>query len=151
MESEIVNEEFIKDKTTYNLKEGGVGGWDYINTNKLINSNDNCRKGGLTHHISNDKLGKQISKGRLSSEKRFNGAIAVKKKYPNGTFKDKKHKQESKDAIVRASAIHQKGIRNSQYGTHWYCNDALGITGRKRYKEGKQPNGWITTTEFKKL
>ena len=34
-EAEIVNEDFLVTENTYNLKIGGFGGWDYLNSNKL--------------------------------------------------------------------------------------------------------------------
>jgi len=34
-ERELVNEEWVKNPNTYNLKVGGEGGWDYINKNKV--------------------------------------------------------------------------------------------------------------------
>ena len=40
-EAEIVNNEFIKRDDTYNLKEGGFGGWNYINENKLNDTEAN--------------------------------------------------------------------------------------------------------------
>lgn len=40
-ERELVNEEFKSNRNTYNVKLGGDGGWDYINTNQEIMDNRN--------------------------------------------------------------------------------------------------------------
>jgi len=34
MESELVNKSFIKEETNYNIKEGGFGGWSYVNNSR---------------------------------------------------------------------------------------------------------------------
>lgn len=45
-EKEIVNAEFLSRKDVYNLNEGGLGGWTYINTNKL-NITENSIKSSI--------------------------------------------------------------------------------------------------------
>ena len=121
MESELVNEVFVKDKNTYNLKEGGFGGYDYINkTLSPEKRREITRKGGLVHkeRLKNDKKYKeqfiQSVKGHLPIPKK--GDFLGDK---NG-FYGKKHTSE---AIQKMSGhTHQQGKKNSQYGTCWiYC------------------------------
>jgi hypothetical protein len=55
-EQEIVNENFVSDRNTYNLKTGGIGGFDYVNNTKR-NYQHNNREGSL----DNLKIGVAIN------------------------------------------------------------------------------------------
>lgn len=63
-EAEIVNEDFLAEENTYNLKVGGFGGWGYINSNicflernRKINSKRNYKDKDYRKNLS---LGKKI-------------------------------------------------------------------------------------------
>jgi hypothetical protein len=69
-ESYIVNKEFIKREDTYNLKLGGIGGWDYINSNpniklKSLNSRSHYYR---TKRIPGDSLVNNYIKSRALPE-----------------------------------------------------------------------------------
>ena len=103
-EKELVNKSFVQDDSTYNLKVGGDGGWDYINSSPEIKSiagknrqaahmkkylNDNEYKinfhNKIKESLSSDEIKKKISDG-------------VKKHLEeNGhTWDGKKHSDETK-------------------------------------------------------
>lgn len=93
-EAEIVNEDFIAEQNTYNLKVGGSGGWDYINNNIMTEEKHKevSSKGGLTRHITKKDLGQRISEGIKNSPNGLNGVKKLHKKYPKSAFFGKKHK-----------------------------------------------------------
>ena len=141
MESELVNEDFVKDQSNYNIKEGGSGGWDYVRNHPDYKAwqTEGATNGGKTRHISKEEWSASISTGLMNSDKRFNGSIAVKEKYPYGPFKGGHHNQASKDAIGKANSIKQKGSGNSQHGTMWVTNDK---ENKKIKKDQPIPEGF---------
>ncbi len=134
MESQIVNEEFIKRKDTYNIKEGGYGGWDYINSNGL-SKNGGDKFAWYLEKLKDDDF-KKID--NLIKSERFKRLHREGKlKYDN--FTGKHHTEETKRKIGEANSKHQQGSKNSQYGTMWITN---GKENKKIKKDQEIPEGW---------
>jgi hypothetical protein len=56
-EEKIVNKDFVKDKMTYNLKEGGKGGWNYVNSKEYWDLNREKRSKKLKEtHRNNPEI-----------------------------------------------------------------------------------------------
>ena len=120
MEAELVNEEFVKDTSNYNLKVGGQGGFDYINKNSL-QGRDGNQKNLLYGYERIYRLKEKGTYDSYISKQREN----MKRLSKNGGCFDwtgKKHTEESKKKIGEKNAIHQKGKGNSQYGKCWVYN-----------------------------
>lgn len=110
-EAEIVNSDFVASDDTYNLKIGGLGGFDVINNSFELREkvNDALRE-----------IFKKLYKNQQWVEKRrMKLSKAHKESYKKGRisgFKNKKHTDETKEKIGKANSIHQSGSGNSQYG-----------------------------------
>jgi hypothetical protein len=150
-ESEIVTEEFISTKNTYNLKEGGFGGWGYINRLGL------SHKGYESRNAKNRAVtpfGKKefIEKGRhlgwfaLGAEK----SRIVQKTNKTGIFNEENRKKACLHATFESAKIkrkesfkkikHQQGEKNSQYGTKWITD---GVENKKISNGAELPCGWV--------
>ena len=159
MESQLVNEDFVKDTETYNLKVGGEGGWSHLND-------------GSEAHIARTKLGGKISNENGSQEKaqealkwlRENDPIWLENrnnkiresliKYyecKSGAFTGKKHSKESKKRIGEANSKLQKGEGNSQFGTMWIHSLTEKVS--KKIKKEEFPEfetqGWLKGRKMK--
>jgi hypothetical protein len=113
---------------TYNLCEGGQGGFGYINSNNLAfggNQKEASLKGWYAT-FTKMKNDDEFKKKRLQDSFRgFElGRKIIKEKYPNGTksFLGKTHKEETKKLIGQKNSANQQGKNNSQYGTCWITN-----------------------------
>jgi len=122
-EKELVTEKYVKSKMTYNLKEGGVGGWDYVNSEEFFNSSHTIEHMKMMSNVGqearvsklkwlreNDQEWFDNAKGKMSESHRRH---VESKNYVNG-FKNKTHSEEFK--VRMRGHTNQTGKKNSQYG-----------------------------------
>jgi len=130
----------IVSEETYNLCDGGNGGFGYINRN------------GLVDHIANGHKGKHALKPFNKEELIQNGtydhwreqvSIGVKKYFRENEswWTGRHHKEETKKKIGAVTSKAQRGEGNSQFGTRWITD---GITTVKIRKQEPIPAGWRT-------
>ena len=155
MESELVNEEFVKRDDTYNLKEGGHGGWDHLNDgskehiDRTKQGRINANKNGALE-LAQDVLIELRKNSEWVESKRKKTVESVRKYYKThngwakGTVKSEEHKQK----IGEANSKHQKGKGNSQYGTMWIMNLELKQC-KKIKKTDSIPDGWVKGRKYK--
>ena len=139
-EAEIVNDDFISRLDTYNIKLGGQGGFDYVNSNSKLQSLKSKNYWNTLSDKSNHPIlmGYKKWKNNLSNEEisNFNLNISNKlKKYyktHNNPWKGRKHTIEEKNKIGLALSRYV-GKLNYNYGKCWIYNDTI----MKNYKIDK--------------
>lgn len=126
-EAELVNEDFLMEENTYNLKKGGYGGFDYINaTGKNIYG----KNGQQGYGGQNLKTYEWFKENRtLEDWERINKKISetLKEQFQNGregSFLNKKHTSETIQKL--RGHKRQVGELNSQYGTCWVTHPEHG-------------------------
>lgn len=144
-EAEIVNADFISESNTYNLKQGGFGGFDYINDNpslflterrlQALKENHKLASAALTDKWNNDEEFRQERLHHLATM-----AEISRTNNPGGPFLGKTHTDETKRKIGDAAKKNSTGSNNSQYGTMWINN---GCVNKKIKKELAIPDGWV--------
>lgn len=154
-EVEIVDEEFIKRKDTYNIGYGGIGSWKYCNKNKFNLYGKNGKAGyGFENLLNGNRVKELLIKRKRYDNWKNKISISNKKLYDDGfinPFKGKNHTKETKRKIGAKNSIKQKGNKNSQYGTCWIHNFEL-KENKKIKKEDLQywvNKGWIKGRKMK--
>ena len=135
-EKEVVTEEFLARDDVYNLRRGGYGGFDHVNSSPA--TAESRRRGGIA---SNNWL-RENKKGMHDPNR-----ISI--------FHDKDVQQEMTNRAMTPAAIakrratyaergHAKGDSNSQFGTCWIWHELI---GNKKCKKDMLPlfieQGWI--------
>ena len=123
------NEEDMKNKEkelvtisemSYNLCDGGHGGFGYINRDESLRIEKNKKARKITNEKYKDKLGEWGSKGATARYKKH----GVNQNWLDAgrtSFLGKKHSQDTKQKISKANK-QMVGEKNSQYGTCWITN-----------------------------
>lgn len=127
---------------SYNLKQGGEGGWDYVNSSMSLSKRKESGK------LGGNKC-RDLRLGFLKEDKetRVNRIL----KYGNpGCWYSAEQQRRATEAAQSDNAVkkrketfkiikHAQGSKNSQYGTMWITD---GSTNRKIKKEEVIPEGW---------
>jgi len=137
-EKEIVTEEFLSREDTYNLRRGGLGGFDYLNykfpkmkeirsTNGLNSKGRKNPTGGL--HFKGDK-------------QHFCNMVEVRKQKAEDagkSFNEHRLGTTLTNITKEKIAIANSGENNSQFGSMWITN---GSENKKIKKTDPIPEGW---------
>jgi hypothetical protein len=120
-EVEIVDDDFLMNENTYNLKRGGFGGFDYINESGLA---DIGRRRGHSNRTEDSmkrirEAGLKGSQVAATSPNRYKGSIPTE--YTREKARSPESIKKRKESYLLID--HQKGKANSQYGTCWITND----------------------------
>lgn len=133
-------------ENTYNLKLGGLGGWDHIGPDHHTHRVEHMTK------MSHARLEKVKNDPEFDKSIRKKISLKVRRKYDTDKiYKEKivnhitqiwwgrKHSEESKKKMSLSAQGKQDGEKNSQFGTMWITNE---IEDKKVKKTDSLPEGW---------
>ena len=161
-EAEIVNEDFLAEENTYNLKVGGFGGWDYINSdpnrNKVLakisnqywSQSENCTKRSDESKKLWQNRKYKIKQSTACKEKWKESEYKTKQsKISRDLWKNPDYRQKTANRISESAKERLKEPKNnSQYGTRWiYSLEEQ--QSRKIKKTEPIPDGWLPGRKIK--
>ena len=142
IERMLVDDGYVYRGNTYNLKLGGCGGFDYINSNGLNNNGDRRyveRNKKISSTMLNQyKTGERISPFiKLHKEGKINYCTTLGMIFGP-------HSEETRKLMQEKS----KGEKNSQFGSMWIYN--LELKENKKVPKGDSiPDGWLKGRKMK--
>ena len=125
----------VVSENSYNLCEGGQGGFGYINRNRLNYTIEKNKSISLLgdkefRKIYQKEITDGLKKGRMKSLEMLKNREYI------FSFQGKYHSEETKQKMRKSKNV---GFNNSQFGTMWITN---GLENRKIKKEDIIPANW---------
>ena len=150
-EAELVNEEFVKEDSNYNLCHGGNGGFGHINLNGINVDISEQRRRNPSIIEKAAKKGGNRKKYLMENNPNYremcrqSAAKGLKTYFETnpGNFTNKKHTEETKQKMRKPK---NQGDKNSQFGTMWITN---GQENKKIKKDDQIPMGWCAGRKIK--
>lgn len=137
MEKTIIDVDFVNRCDTYNIETGGDGSWHSVNstgrnysknrtewTEEERKQRSNAGKKGMTLLREKMKTDEDFKKACID---KYRKSMQEYYKTHDGSFKGKQHTEETKNKIGQSNSVHQRGIKNSQFGTCWVWHEELKI------------------------
>lgn len=126
-EAKLVNEEFLKRDDIYNLKQGGEGGFDFINTEQEIKSKASSTRWENMSEDRRVEVNRRVSEALKRLWKEHPDKFHTPNMYvPDPmAFKGKHHTEETRRKISEKNRIKLKGKGNPNFGKIWVYNEKL--------------------------
>lgn len=139
-EAELVTEEFCLREDTYNICEGGKGGWSYINNQGLNIGVKFINENGLNNKNSQYKITSEKIKSNSVYALEFSEKISqgLKRRIEEGRFKYTPHNHSEKTKKKMSES--KKGDTNFMFGKMWITD---GQNNRPINKTDTIPEGWV--------
>lgn len=123
-EAELVNDEFLSEANTYNLKRGGFGGFDYLNSSEFVNPTHSLEYLNLLGKKGRPKAVEAIknnfSDPEYSASWGARHSKIMRQKIDNGyevsTAQLCTQNANEKRKETYKKNNHQQGVKNSQFG-----------------------------------
>lgn len=131
-EKEVVTDEFLLREDTYNLRRGGLGGWDYVTKHKINLLSERFRE-----YVDSGRAAQSLIRAQkfITFEKRSETSKKIFLK------KDKKQREAQLQMFAEQAKLpeaierrknrfkeigHQQGEKHSQFGTCWIYHELIG-------------------------
>lgn len=145
-EAELITNDFLEREDVYNLRRGGSGGFDYINkclpTTRIPVSTLNNRRMERLNSDIEFKKSWQNKSSEVLKDLYNSGWVCPQheEEYLKGMREKALSEEARRKQILSFRRIgHQKGTKNSQYGTVWITN---GVLNNKVHKDLPLPAGY---------